>query len=148
MNYSERNKLLDKVSLIGLMVIFVEMFLYAVDYCYTQRFDIVASMPMTMNILGLIFLAISIGLFVYVYKKDKKNVKIYAIEFLVLAFLCPFITYWYYPKYFGLTTNGLHKINHHVLWVVVLVYYMIRIAYAVIYAIRHSNSRKLKKKRA
>ena len=35
MNYTEKNKLLDKISVIGLMAILVEVFLYAVDSCFT-----------------------------------------------------------------------------------------------------------------
>ena len=148
MNYTERNKLLDKISLIGLMAIFVELFFYAVDHCFTERFDIAANMPIVMNIFGLIYLLVSIGLFFYAKKKSKKEVFIYAIEFLVLAFLCPFITYWYYPKFFGLTVNALHKVNHKVLWLVVFVYYVGRVIYATVKAIKNSTASKMKKKKA
>lgn len=148
MNYTERNKLLDKISLIGLMAIFVELFLYAVDHCFTERFDVAANMPVVMNIFGLIYLLVSIGLFFYAKKKGKKELFIFAIEFLVLAFLCPFITYWYYPKFFGLTTNWLHKIDHRLLWLAIFIYYVIRVIYATIYAIRNSNASKLKRKKA
>jgi len=148
MNYTEKNKLLDKISLIGLMMIFVEIFLYGVDYCFTKRFDIIATMPKAMIVFGVVFLAISILLFVMVYKKGKKNFTIFAVEFLVLALLCPFITYWYYPKFYGLSTNGLHTINHQVLWVIVFVYYICRLAYSIFDAIKNSNSRKLKKRKA
>ena len=148
MNYTERNKLLDKISVIGLMAVFVELFLYAVDYCYTKRFDTVTHMPTAMHICGLIFLAISIVLFVYTFKKEKKNFKIYAIEFLVLALLCPFITYWYYCAYYGLSTSWIHSVNHQVLWIIVLAYYVIRIIYSIVDAYLNSISRKLKKKKA
>lgn len=149
MNYQERNKLLDKVSLIGLMMIFVELFLYGVDYCYTKRLDVIGKMPVILNVFWLIFLAISVGLFVYIKKKDKKELKIYAIEFLVLAFVCPFITYLYYPKFFGLHTNFIHKIiTHHTLWIGALLYYAGRIVYVLVKAYQKSPNKKLKKKKA
>ena len=101
-----------------------------------------------MIVSGLIFLAISVVLFVREKKYDKKYLKIYAIEFLALAILCPFISYWYYPKFFGLTTNFIHKIDHRVLWIAVLVYYVGRIIYASYKAYMNSNDRKIKKKKA
>ena len=131
MNLTERNKLLDKVSIIVMMGIFVEFFLYAVDSSFTTRLDIMQKMPAILNVLGLVFLAISVFIFVRTYQKNDNKNLIYAIEFLVLAFGCPFLTYLYYPKYFGLTTNFLHKINHHAWWVLVLLYYVGRVAYAI-----------------
>ena len=130
------------------MAIFVEVLFYAVDYCYTKRIDVAPKMPVVMNVLGLIFLVFSIALFVYSYRKDKKNIRIYAIEFLVLAALCPFLTYWYYCGYFGLKTSFIHGIKQQVLWIGVLVYYIVRCIVATISAYKNSNARKLKKKKA
>ena len=148
MNYTEKNKLLDKISLIGLMGIFFELFLYGVDYCYTVRFDFVKNMSIVMLIFCLTFLAISAGIFIYSKKNSKPQVRIYAYEFLAFAILCPIIVYWYLPVTFGLKTGFLHKINHQFLWILVLVYYVCRIAYAIYDAYKNSSSRKLKKKRA
>ena len=147
MNYTEKNKIIDKVSLIIIMGICVEFFLYFVDYCFTSRFDMMTKIPSILNVLALIFLVVSVFLFVKVYKDNKKDYLIYAIEFLVLAFMCPFLTYWYYPKYFGLTTFWLHSIKHKALWVVVLVYYIARAGYAVYKGIHNSQSSSFKKKK-
>lgn len=113
MNLVERNKLLDKVSVIVIIGIFVEFFLFAVDTCFTTRIDLMTTTPVVLNVLGLVFLAVSAFIFIRMYQKNDNKNLIYGIEFLVLAFLCPFMTYWYYPKYFGLSTNFIHKINHH-----------------------------------
>ncbi len=131
MNLTERNKLLDKVSIIVMMCIFVEFFLYAVDYSYTDNLNLMMRIPSILNVVGLIFLIVSAIIFAMSYQKEKKQNLIYAIEFLVMAILCPFMTYWYYPKYFGLTTNWIHSINHHALWIAVIVYYAIRIGYEI-----------------
>ena len=148
MNYTEKNKLLDKISLIGLMAIFVKIFLYAVDHCFTKRFDIAARMPIALVILSVIFLAIAAGLFIYAKNSNKKDVKIYAIEFLVLAVVSLVLVYWYYPRFYGLQTGLLHKLDHRMLWIVALVYYLGRIVYSCFKAYQNSNERKLKKKRA
>jgi len=131
MNLVERNKLLDKVSVIVIMGIFVEFFLFAVDTCFTTRIDLMTTTPVVLNVLGLVFLAVSAFIFIRMYQKNDNKNLIYGIEFLVLAFLCPFMTYWYYPKYFGLSTNFIHKINHHALWIVVIIYYVIRVCYEI-----------------
>ena len=131
MNLTEKNKLLDKISIIVMMGIFAEFFLYAVDYSYTDNLNLMQRMPTILNVVGLIFLAISVFIFVRSYQKNHNNNLIYAIEFLALAIMCPFMTYWYIPKYFGLTTNWIHSINHHVMWVVVALYYIGRIGYEI-----------------
>jgi len=131
MNLTERNKMIDKICIIAMMCIFVEFFLFAVDTCFTTRLELMAGIPFALNVIGILFLLISVILFVRCYKKNDNYNLIYAIEFLVLAVMCPFMTYWYYPKYFGLKTNFIHDINHHVLWIAFIIYYAIRIAFVV-----------------
>ncbi len=148
MNYTEKNKLLDKLSLIGLMAIFFELFLYAVDYGYTIRFDTIKKMPITMTIFCLIFVATAVGILIYSKKKQRPSAKIYAYEFIAFAILCPIIVYWYLPNTFGLKNSFLHSIDHKALWLAVLFYYIGRLIYACVDAYRNSNERKLKKKKA
>ena len=148
MNLTEKNKLLDKISIIVMMCIFVELFLYAVDYSYTSNLNLMQSMPSILNVVGLVFLAISIFIFVRGYQKNQNNNMIYAIEFLGLAILCPFMTYWYIPKEFGLTTNFIHNINHHAIWIVVLLYYAVRIGYEIYKSYKKDiNNHSFKKKK-
>ena len=147
MNYTEKNKIIDKVSLIVIMGICVEFFLYLVDYCFTTRIDLMVTIPTILNVLSILFLAVSIFLFVKTYKKGENKNLIYAIEFLFLALLCPFLTYWYYPKYFGLSTNWIHGIWHKSLWVVVLVYYIARVIYALYKGVYANRQKGFKKKK-
>lgn len=145
MNYTERNKLLDKISVIGLMAILVEVFLYAIDCCFKGEISdwlFLLKMPMILNIAGSIFLVISIILYVWAYRKASSNKVVYATEFLVLAFLCPFLTYWYMRP-----GEPLNKINPKTLWVVVLVYYICRVIYTCVKAYLTSNHQQLKKKK-
>lgn len=142
MNYTEKNKLLDKISAIGLLAILVEVFLYAVDSCFTGEISVwLLRMPTILNVTGIIFLIISIALYIYAYKKSNSSKVVYATEFLVLAFICPFLTYWYTRS-----TSPLRDINPKTLWIVVLVYYVIRVIYTCVKAHLTSSSAQLKKK--
>ena len=68
MNYTEKNKLLDKISLIGLMAIFVEILLYAIDRVYTGEIGtILLKMPIILNVVGGAFLIISVILYILAY---------------------------------------------------------------------------------
>ena len=146
MNYTEKNRLLDKISVIGLMLIGFELFLYAADYCYTKSFDTAPKMPTILNVCGIIFLIVSVGMYIYAYKKSSKSIAVYDIEFLAFAFICPLITYWYYPKAFGLSTNWFHKVSHYVLWLSVLGYYVIKTIVVIYYSFKNSSSNKINKK--
>ena len=150
MNYAEKNKLLDRVSVIALMCIFVELFLYGSHYSYNEGLTITSNgtnVPVVLNVFGAVFLCISIILFVLAYKKSTKKYLMFAIEFLVLAFLCPFITYLNYPKYFGLTKSFLSDVlTYKLMCGIVLAYYIIRIAYVCFHDYKVINFKKLSKK--
>lgn len=143
MNYTEKNKLLDKISAIALMAILVEVFLYAVDSAYTTIMnEWLLRIPMILNIIGVIFLAIAITLYIIAYKKGKTGKIVFATEFLVLAMICPFLNFWYY-----LPGKPLKDISPKVLWIIALVYYVIRVVYTCIKAHMQSADRKSKKKK-
>ena len=143
MNYTEKNKLLDKISVIGLMAIFVEVFLYAVDRCYTDAIsDWLLKMPTILNVIGGVFLIVSICMYILAYRKLNHSKLIYATEFLFLALLCPFLTYWYLHA-----TGPLRNISPKTMWIAVLIYYICRIVYACVKAYMSSNDRQLKKKK-
>ena len=143
MNYTEKNKLLAKISVLGLIAIFVELFLYAIDSCFTGEIsDWLLKLPTILNVVGGVFLLVSVILYVIAYKKSKISKAVYASEFLCLAFICPFLTYWYTRS-----SAPLNTINPKVLWVIVLIYYVIRVVYACVKAYLNSSSRQLKKKK-
>lgn len=143
MNYTEKNKLLDKIAVIGLMAIFVEIFLYAVDKAYTEIMtSFLLKMPTILNVVGVGFLLIAVVLYVIAYKKSNSSKAVYATEFLCLALVCPFLTHWYlYSK------EPLRSISPKTLWIVVLVYYVIRVLYSCVKAYLQSSNRQLKKKK-
>jgi len=143
MNYTEKNNLLDKISVIGLMAILVEVFLYAVDSAYTAVIsNWLTKVPLILNIIGVVFLGVAITLFIFAYKKSNSSKVIYAIEFLALAFLCPFLNHWY-----NMPGEPLKSINPRVLWIIVLVYYVIRVIYTCVKAYMNSSDMQMKKKR-
>ena len=150
MNYAEKNKLLDRISVIGLMCIFVELFLYGSHYSYGEGLTITSNgtnVPVVMNVFGGVFLCISIILFILAYKKSTKKYLLFAIEFLVLAFLCPFITYLNYPKFFGLSKGVLSEIfTYKVLCAIALVYYICRILYVCLHDYNLISIKKIQKK--
>ena len=142
--------MLDKISVIALMCIFVELFLYGSHYSYNEGFTITSSgtnVPFILNVFGVVFLCISVILFILAFKKSTKKYLMFAIEFLVLAFLCPFITYLNYPKYFGLQRSFLSDVlTYKVLCGAVLVYYIGRILYVIFHDYKVVNFKKLGKK--
>lgn len=143
MNYTEKNKLLDKISVIGLMAILVEVFLYAIDRCFTGEINYwLLKMPIILNVVGVGFLIVAVVLYILAYKKSSSSKAVYATEFLVLAFICPFLTYWYTRS-----TAPLKDINPRILWVVILIYYIIRVIYTCVKAHMQSSSSQLKKKK-
>ena len=81
-------------------------------------------------------------LYVLAYKKSNSSKAMYATEFLALAFICPFLTYWYTRS-----TAPLRDIDPKTLWIVVLVYYVIRVIFTCIKAYMQSSSVQLKKKK-
>lgn len=143
MNYTERNKLLDKISVIVLMAIIIEVFLYVVDLVYTQYMaDWLLKVPGIINGIGIVFLVISVVLYILAYKKSSSSKAICATEVLVWAFLCPFLNYWYLHS-----KAPLNQVSKKVLWIIVLVYYVVRIICAWVYAYMHSSAKQLKKKK-
>ena len=71
----------------------------------------------------------------------------FAIEFLVLAFMCPLITYLNYPKFFGLSKSGLSNIlTYKVMCGIALIYYIGRVLYVCFHDYKVVNFKKLSKK--
>ena len=93
MNYTERNRLMDKLCGIGLMVIFVLVFFSIITGCLTGNFGMsfVAHMPLIVNVISGIFLLIGIVILVLAYRKENYWRAGYGIEFIVLAFATLFL---------------------------------------------------------
>ena len=85
MNYTERNKLIDSLCGIGLMLLLVEIFYLIVDSAFTVYSHNFNSVTMWVQIFGAIFLAIAIFVLIRAYKKDNTTTAVYGVELLVLA---------------------------------------------------------------
>ena len=85
MNYTERNKLIDALCGVGLMLLLVEVFYGIVDSAYTLYGHKISNVSLAVQITGGVFLAIAIYLLIRAYRKDDMTLMVYGIEFLVLA---------------------------------------------------------------
>ncbi len=130
MNYTEKNKLIDRLCGVGLMLIFVELFfVFATDGLKgSLGMLFVAKVPTILNILGAIFLLIGICVLIYSYKKGNGWRAVYGIEFLALAFASIILPHAYID--FHEPFNKLGKIFPFVF----LAYYICKVIYVLIKA--------------
>ena len=130
MNYTERNRLIDRLCGVGLMLIFVELFLvFATDGLKgSLGMLFVSKVPTILNILGAIFLLIGICVLIYSYKKENGWRAVYGIEFLALACVAVILPHAYID--FHAPFNKLGKIFPFVF----LAYYIGKIIYVVLKA--------------
>ena len=100
MNYTERNKLIDALCGVGLMLLLVEVFYGIVDSAYTLYGHRISNVTLAVQITGAVFLGVSIYLFLRAYKKDDMALTVYGIEFLVIAILSALLpgAYISFPK--------------------------------------------------
>lgn len=142
MNYTEKNKLADKLCGIGIMLIFVEICISMIEkMCIDVMYD--------RNVMGTIgyitggaFLLIATILYVLAYKRSSISKTIWATEFAVLAFTVPFIVHVHvFSK-----SDILRKIPVQHAWIPFLVYYIGKAIYVIVVANKKSRSNKKKKK--
>lgn len=141
MNYTERNKLADKLCGIGIMLIFVEI---CISMIKKMCFDAMYARN-TMGIIGCvaggIFLVISVALYVMAYKKSSASKAVWATEFAALAFTLPFFVHiCVFSK-----SDILRSIPVQHIWLPFLVYYIVKAIYVIIAANKKSSVKKRKK---
>jgi uncharacterized integral membrane protein len=127
MNYTEKNRLIDKICASALMLIFIEIF-FAVAHSGFNDFKWVVELPNILNIIGFGYLVISIGLFIYAYKYENTWKAIYGIEFFVLAFMTLLLPHSYVD--FRYPFNRLQFIFP----IAFLVYYIIKVIVIIVKA--------------
>ena len=140
MNYTERNKLIDSLCGVGLMLLLVEIFYGIVDSAFTvfsHNFDVVTNW---VYVLGAIFLAIAIYVLIRAYRKDNGTTAIYGIELLVFAISIALLpgSYLSFPVPF----NKLNKIFP----IAFAVYYVIKFFVVLFKSRKKVNKAKGKKK--
>lgn len=86
MNYTQKEKLVDKLCGAGLMLIFFEILYQVVNSSYTEFNYEIAEVTKWVYIGGGAILALAIGLLIYAYLKKSGSKACYGLELLVFAF--------------------------------------------------------------
>lgn len=140
MNYTEKNKLADKLCGIGIMLIFVEICISMIQtMCVNAMYDRV-TMNVISYILGGVFLGVAIALYLLAYKKKATGKAVWASEFVVLAFAVPFIVYVNISAKLPILQN----LPIRYAWLPFLAYYIGKAIYTIIKANKSSKSKKKK----
>lgn len=140
MNYTEKNKFIDSLCGIGLMLLLVEIFYLIVDSAYTAfNYDFNVVTTCTQGV-GAIFLLIAILVLIRAYKKDNTITALYGIEMLVLAVTAALL-----PGTYLSFSYPFNKLNTVFPWLFG-VYYLIKLLVIVIKTQKKANKSKGKKK--
>lgn len=140
MNYTEKNKFIDSLCGIGLMLILVELFYLIVDSAYTAfNYDFNVVTACTQGA-GAVFLLIAILVLIRAYRKDNTTTAVYGIEMLVLAITAALL-----PGTYLSFSYPFNKLNTVFPWAFGF-YYLIKLLVIVIKAKKKANKSKGKKK--
>lgn len=144
MNYTQREKLVDKLCGVGLMLILVEVVYQVIISAFTEFNYNLSNVTTWVYVASGIILAIAVGVLVYAYLKKDGSKAIYGLETLVLAITSVTMpgTYLTYHKPF----NMLNKVYP----ILFLIYYIGKATYVIINTNRSntkSSKKKAKKKR-
>lgn len=144
MNYTQREKLVDKLCGVGLMLILVEIVYQVIISAFTEFNYNLSNVTTWVYVASGIILAIAVGILVYAYLKKNGSKAVYGLETLVLAITAVTTpgTYLTYSAPF----NKLNKVYP----ILFLVYYIGKAIYIIIDANKlntKSSKKKAKKKR-
>ena len=145
MNYTQREKLVDKLCGVGLMLILVEIVYQVIISAFTEFNYNLSNVTTWVYVASGIILAIAVGILVYAYLKKNGSKAVYGLETLVLAITAVTMpgTYLTYPAPF----NKLNKVYP----ILFLIYYIIKAAFIIdlngINTNTKSSKKKAKKKR-
>ena len=141
MNYTDRNKLIDSLCGVGLMLLLVEVFYGIVDSAFTIFNYNYSNVTMYTQMAGGLFLLIAIIVLIRAYKKDNMSMALYGIELVIFAISAAILPNTYLPVF----SYPFNKLNI-VFPFAFLAYYIIK---ALVIAIRMNkkvNKSKGKKK--
>lgn len=145
MNYTQREKLIDKLCGVGLMLILVEIVYQVIISAFTEFNYNLSNVTTWVYVASGVILAIAVGILVYAYLKKSTSKAVYGLETLVLAITAVTMpgTYLTYPAPF----NKLNKVYP----ILFLIYYIIKAAFIIdlngINTNTKSSKKKAKKKR-
>ena len=140
MNYTEKNKLIDSLCGVGLMLLLVEIFYGIVESAFTTFNYNYANVTMYTQIAGAVFLLIAIIVLIRAYKKDNVTNAIYGIELIVLALSAALLPGSYLDFVFPF-----NKLNV-VFPFAFLAYYVIKTVVVIVKANKKANKAKGNKK--
>ena len=136
MNYTQKQKLIDRLCGVGLMLIFAELMLQVVHSSYTEFNFNLRDVSTKVYIGGGILLAVSIALLIYAYIKQSGSKACYGLELMVLSITLAVLPGCY--LYFAYPFNELRRVFPFLF----LVYYIGKIVYLVKHRNDVVNSRK------
>ena len=144
MNYTQREKLVDKLCGVGLMLILVEIVYQVIISAFTEFNYNLSNVTTWVYVASGIILAIAVGILVYAYLKKNGSKAVYGLQLLVLAITAVTMpgTYLTYSAPF----NKLNKVYP----ILFLVYYIGKAIYVIIDTNKlntKSSKKKAKKKR-
>ena len=145
MIYTQREKLVDKLCGVGLMLILVEIVYQVIISAFTEFNYNLSNVTTWVYVASGVILAIAVGILVYAYLKKSTSKAVYGLETLVLAITAVTMpgTYLTYPAPF----NKLNKVYP----ILFLIYYIIKAAFIIdlngINTNTKSSKKKAKKKR-
>lgn len=140
MNYTDRNKLIDSLCGVGLMLLLVEVFYGIVDSAFTIYNYSYPMVTRWINVFGGIFLLLAIITFIKAYKKDNMNIGVYGIELTVLAISAALLPGTYLE--FAFPFNKLNVAFP----IGFLIYYIVKLIVVIVKANGKDNKSKGKKK--
>ena len=144
MNYTQREKLVDKLCGVGLMLILVEIVYQVIISAFTEFNYNLSNVTTWVYVASGIILAIAVGILVYAYLKKNSSKAVYGLELLVLA-----ITAVTMPGTYLIYNAPFNKLNK-VYPILFLVYYIGKAIYVIIDTNKlntKSSKKKAKKKR-
>ena len=139
MNYTQKEKLIDKLCGAGLMLIFVEIIYQVVNSSFTEFNYELADVTKWVYVCGRVLLALAVILLIYAYLKKSGSKACYGVELLVLAFTIALMPGCYLE--FSAPFNNL-RIVFPILF---LVYYIGKAIYIVKHVNNSSNKNSKKK---
>ncbi len=140
MNYTERNKLIDSLCGVGLMLLLVEIIYGILESAFTVFNYNYANVTTYTYIAGAVFLLIGILVLILAYKKDDFTKALYGLELVVLAISAALIpgSYLSFPSPFN-------KLNI-VFPIAFLIYYIVKAVVVIVKANNKNKKSKGKKK--
>jgi len=140
MNYTQKEKFIDKLCGAGLMLIFIEVLFGIVEYSYNSNFNY-HNVAMWIYIGGGALLACAVGLLVYAYLKKSGTKACYGAELLVMAFSIASL-----PGCYVFFPEPINKLKV-ILPILFVIYYIGKVIYIIIHRNDISGNKSKKKKR-